>query len=99
MRGCLRRCCGEPSSPLSAARSAAEWRTVLRSGWSRWTVSLVLSASDGRVLWRGDHLTAEQAYTVVGDDRQGTDYNLDEAIASLAQRLAENIVGRLTDDF
>jgi outer membrane lipopolysaccharide assembly protein LptE/RlpB len=63
------------------------------------TVSLVLSASDGRVLWRGDHLTAEQAYTVVGDDRQGTDYNLDEAIASLAQRLAENVVGRLTDDF
>lgn len=65
----------------------------------RVTVSLILTARDGRVLWRGDHLTAEQAYTVVGDDRQGTDYNLDEAIASLAQRLAENVVGRLTDDF
>lgn len=63
------------------------------------TISLVLTASDGRVLWRGDHLTAEQAYTLVGDDRQGTDYNLDEAIATLAQRLAENVVGRLTDDF
>lgn len=63
------------------------------------TVSLVLSGNDGRVLWRGDHLTAEQAYTVVGEDRQGTDYNLNEAVASVAQRLAENIVSRLTDNF
>lgn len=62
-------------------------------------VSLVLTRNDGEELWKGDGLRAEQAYVVVDGNPVSTDANRREAIGLLADRLAETVVRRLTDDF
>ena len=63
------------------------------------TVSLKLTDPKGKVLWKANRLQAEQAYPVVEGDKPATENNRRQAIATLAQRLAENIYRRLTDEF
>ena len=63
------------------------------------TVSLKLTDPKGKVLWKANQLQAEQAYPVVEGDKPATENNRRQAIAALAQRLAENIYRRLTDEF
>lgn len=63
------------------------------------TLSLTLTDSSGKVLWKRSGLKAEQAYAVVEDNKSATESNRRQAIGILAQRLAENVYGRLTDDF
>jgi outer membrane lipopolysaccharide assembly protein LptE/RlpB len=62
------------------------------------TASFILKDRTGKVLWRGQRLTADQAYTV-DNLRAETDRNLRVASTLVAQRLAEYVYERLTDAF
>lgn len=62
-------------------------------------VSLMLTRKNGEQLWKGNGLRAEQAYVVIDGDPISTDANRRRAIGQLAERLAETVVRRLTDDF
>jgi outer membrane lipopolysaccharide assembly protein LptE/RlpB len=62
-------------------------------------VSLTLTRKNGEQLWKGSGLRAEQAYVVIDGDPISTDANRRRAIEQLAERLAETVVRRLTDDF
>lgn len=62
-------------------------------------VSLALTRKNDEPLWKGSELRAEQAYAVLDGDPVSTDANRRKAIELLAERLAETVVRRLTDDF
>ena len=91
---------------LSGTIDTIRWDTVAHRGVNTAserrvyaTISLTLTDHSGQVLWQRSGLTAEQAYSVVGDNKTATDYNRRQAIGVLAQRMAENIYRRLTDNF
>jgi hypothetical protein len=62
------------------------------------SVSVNLTATDGRSIWRGRTVTAEETYLTSGD-RIDTDANRREAIVIAAQRAAESVARRLMEDF
>lgn len=63
------------------------------------TISLTLTDRSGHVLWKRSGLSAEQAYTVVDSNKSATEFNRRQAISMLAERIAENVYRRLTDNF
>lgn len=83
---------GRDTVARKSAHTALERRVYI-------VVSLVLTRKDGESLWKGDQLKAEQAYAVVDGNPVATDANRRQAISLLAERLAEAVVRRLTDDF
>jgi outer membrane lipopolysaccharide assembly protein LptE/RlpB len=62
-------------------------------------ISLTLTDSSGKVLWQRSGLSGSQAYTVVGDNKTATEINRRQAVAILAEQVAENVYRRLTDNF
>ncbi len=67
----------------------------------RVTLSLELSLMnlEGRRLWIGTGITANQAYDIEFDRKLATEENRLIAIASLSRRLAETVYDRLTTGF
>jgi len=63
------------------------------------SADMKLVAPEGRVIWRVQGITANEAYNVVPDDKHRTVQNRREAISKLSQRLAEKIYTRMTDNF
>ena len=63
------------------------------------SVDMKLVVPEGRVIWREEGITANEAYSVVPDDKYRTVQNGKEAISKLSQRLAEKIYTRMTDNF
>ena len=63
------------------------------------SVDMKLVVPEGRVIWREEGITADEAYSVVPDDKYRTVQNGQEAISKLSQRLAEKIYTRMTDNF
>ena len=63
------------------------------------SVDMKLVVPEGRVIWREEGITANEAYSVVPDDKYRTVQNGQEAISKLSQRLAEKIYTRMTDNF
>jgi len=61
-------------------------------------VDLQLKAADGRVVWSGNRIAANETYPV-DPLKQQTEKNKSEAFEALSRRLAEVINNRLTSDF
>ena len=62
------------------------------------SVGLKLKKQDGSVVWAANRLTEDEGY-IVEADKESTDQNRRDAIRVLSQRIAENAVNRLSDDF
>jgi len=62
-------------------------------------VDTKLVVPEGRVIWRVEGITANEAYNVVPNDKYRTLQNRREAISKVSQRLAEKIYTRMTDNF
>ncbi len=96
----------EAEATMTGTIESLTWDTVSRKGINTalerrvyGTLSLTLTDPSGKVLWKRSGLKAEQAYAVVDDNKPATESNRRQAIGVLAQRLAENVYRRLTDDF
>jgi outer membrane lipopolysaccharide assembly protein LptE/RlpB len=63
------------------------------------TMSLTLTDRSGHVVWRRTGLSGSQAYTVVDGNKTATEINRRQAVAILAEQVAENVYRRLTDNF
>lgn len=61
-------------------------------------LSVKLTASDGRLLWSDNAISAYETYAVSPDKAQ-TEKNKKSALATLSSRVAERIYYRLTDNF
>jgi outer membrane lipopolysaccharide assembly protein LptE/RlpB len=64
----------------------------------RITLSLKLTRPDGQVIWSASGISDYEAYNVAAD-KQATDMNKRQAIATLSKRLAEKVHNRLTENF
>lgn len=91
---------------LSGTIESLSWDTVAHIGVNTAserrvyaTISLTLTDRSGNVLWKRSGLSGEQAYAVLNDNKPQTEYNRRQAIAVLAQQVAENVYRRLTDNF
>lgn len=91
---------------LSGTIDSLSWDTVAHRGVNTAaqrkvyaTVSLTLTHRSGKVLWQRSGLGGAQAYTVIGDNKTATEINRRQAIAVLAEQVAENVYRRLTDNF
>jgi outer membrane lipopolysaccharide assembly protein LptE/RlpB len=63
------------------------------------SVDMKLVAPEGKVIWRVEQITADEAYNVVSGDKYRTLQNRREAVSKVSQRLAEKIFTRMTDNF
>ena len=90
---------------LSGAVESIRIRTISREGthtplerrvWA--TVSLKLTGSDGRVIWKKSGISESETYDVM-PLKQQTERNRLDAISVLSKRIAERVYFRLTDDF
>jgi hypothetical protein len=90
---------------LSGAVESIRIRTISREGthtplkrrvWA--TVSLKLTGSDGRTLWKKDGVSESEPYDVM-PLKQETERNRRDALSVLSKRIAERVYFRLTDDF
>jgi outer membrane lipopolysaccharide assembly protein LptE/RlpB len=91
---------------LSGTIDSLRWDTVAHRGVNTAaerkvyaTISLTLTDRSGKVLWQRSGLSGSQAYTVVGDNKTATEINRRQAVAVLAEQVAENVYRRLTDNF
>ena len=91
---------------LSGTIDSLSWDTVAHRGVNTAaerkvyaTISLTLTDRAGKVLWKRSGLSGSQAYAVVGDNKTATEINRRQAIAVLAEQVAENVYRRLTDNF
>jgi outer membrane lipopolysaccharide assembly protein LptE/RlpB len=91
---------------LTGTIESLSWDTVTHRGVNTAaerrvyaTISLTLTDRSGHVLWKRSGLRGSQAYTVVGDNKTATEINRRQAVAVLAERVAENVYRRLTDNF
>jgi outer membrane lipopolysaccharide assembly protein LptE/RlpB len=65
----------------------------------RATLNLELTDRSGEVIWKARNISGTEAFPVDTGSSALTDQNRREALAQLAQRMAENIYSRMTDDF
>jgi outer membrane lipopolysaccharide assembly protein LptE/RlpB len=91
---------------LAGTVESLRWDTVAHRGVNTAaerrvyaTISLTLTDRSGKVLWRRSGLSGSQAYAVVGDNKTATEINRRQAVAVLAEQVAENVYRRLTDNF
>jgi outer membrane lipopolysaccharide assembly protein LptE/RlpB len=91
---------------LSGTIESLTWDTVAHSSVQTAaerkvyaTISLTLTDRSGHVLWKRSGLSGSQAYMVVGDNKTATEMNRRQAVAVLAEQVAENVYRRLTDNF
>ncbi|MGA8181228.1 MAG: LptE family protein [Desulfobacterales bacterium] len=64
----------------------------------RITLNLKLTGPDGQVIWSASNISDYEAYNVA-TDKQATDVNKRQALATLSKRLAEKVYNRLTENF
>jgi len=62
------------------------------------TVNLRLTDASGRVIRSGEGVSASEAYDVM-PDKLATERNRRNAISALAERLAQRVYNRITEDF
>ena len=91
---------------LAGTIDTIAWNTISHRGVNvaaerRVTVSLslVLTDTTEKVLWKRSGLNAEQAYTVVDGNKPATESNRREAIVLVAQRVSETVYRSLVDNF
>jgi outer membrane lipopolysaccharide assembly protein LptE/RlpB len=91
---------------LTGTIESLSWDTVAHRGVNTAaerkvyaTISLTLTDRSGKVLWKRSGLSGSQAYTVAGDNKTATEINRRQAIAVLAEQVAENVYRRMTDNF
>jgi outer membrane lipopolysaccharide assembly protein LptE/RlpB len=65
----------------------------------RTTLNLELTDRAGEVIWKARNISASEAFPVDSDSQAITDQNQREALTRLAQRVAESVYSRMTDDF
>lgn len=97
---------GEAQATLAGTIDSITWDTVSHRGVNTAAerrvyivISLALSDTDGKVLWKRARLTAEQAYTVIDGDKPATENNRRQAIDLAAQRVAETAYQQMIDNF
>ncbi len=61
-------------------------------------VDLRLKDRDGQVVWSGDEMSEEEAYTVM-PEKLATEHNRREAISAISERLAEEVYARVSGGF
>jgi hypothetical protein len=90
---------------LSGVVESIRIRTISREGthtplerrvWA--TVSLKLTGSDGRTLWKKSGISESEPYDVM-PLKQETEQNRRNALSVLSKKIAERVYFRLTDDF
>jgi len=90
---------------LSGSVESIRIRTISREGthtplerrvWA--TISLKLTGSDGRVIWKKNGISESETYDVM-PLKQETERNRLDALSALSKRIAERVYFRLTDDF
>lgn len=91
---------------LTGTIDSLSWDTVAHRGVNTAaerkvyaTISLTLTDRSGKVLWQRSGLSGSQAYTVIGGNKTATEINRRQAVAVLAEQVAENVYRRLTDKF
>jgi outer membrane lipopolysaccharide assembly protein LptE/RlpB len=91
---------------LSGEIASVSTVTISRTGSTtsverrvRATLNLALTDRSGVVIWKARNISATEAFPVDADSKARTDQNRREALTQLAQRMAENIYNRMTDDF
>ncbi|MCP4746079.1 MAG: LptE family protein [Desulfobacteraceae bacterium] len=62
-------------------------------------ISMSLKKNDGRVVWQNSSLVAKQSYTVVEGNDSRTEINRREAVKLASQRLAEDAIRQISDNF
>jgi outer membrane lipopolysaccharide assembly protein LptE/RlpB len=90
---------------LSGVVESIRIRTISREGthtplerrvWA--TISLKLTGSDGRIIWKKNGISESETYAVM-PLKQETERNRLDALSALSKRIAERVYFRLTDDF
>ncbi|WP_207677922.1 LptE family protein [Desulfonema magnum] len=61
-------------------------------------VALKLTSSDGKVIWSAKQISAHEAYIVM-PDKMTTEYNRQQAISVISEKIAETAYDHLTSDF
>jgi outer membrane lipopolysaccharide assembly protein LptE/RlpB len=91
---------------LTGTIESLSWDTVAHSGVNTAaqrkvyaSISLALTDRSGHILWKRSGLNGSQAYTVVDGNKTATEINRRQAVALLAEKVAENVYRRLTDNF
>ena len=91
---------------LAGTIDTIAWNTLSHRGVNiaaerRVSVSLSLALTDTRekVLWKRSGLSAEQAYAVVNGNKPATESNRRRAIELVAQRVSETVYQSLVDNF
>ncbi len=97
---------GRADAVLAGTIESLTWDTVAHRGVNTASerrvyaiISLTLTDRSGNVLWKRSGLNGEQAYAVVEGNKSATEFNRRQAIAVLAEQVAENVYRRLTDNF
>jgi outer membrane lipopolysaccharide assembly protein LptE/RlpB len=62
-------------------------------------VSLKLTTTDGKELWRVRNLSSSEVYSIDQTNALATEENKQEAISVLAEKIAETAYDRLTENF
>ena len=62
------------------------------------TISLKLTGSDGRIVWKKNGISESEPYDVM-PLKQETEQNRRDALSVLSKKIAERVYFRLTDDF
>ena len=75
-----------------ARGGAAQRRLVI-------TLRMLLKNTQGQTLWQDSNISGSETYTVVSGDPSATEQNRRQALDTLAQRLAETVYQRMTEDF
>jgi hypothetical protein len=63
------------------------------------TLRMQLKNAQGQTLWQDSNISDSETYTVVSGDPSATEQNRRQALDTLAQRLAETVYQRMTEDF
>jgi outer membrane lipopolysaccharide assembly protein LptE/RlpB len=97
---------GQADAVLTGTIESLSWDTVAHRGVNTAaerkvyaTLTLTLTDRSGHVLWKRSGLRGSQAYAVVADNKTATEINRRQAVAVLAEQVAENVYRRLTDNF
>ncbi len=74
------------------ATTALEKRIMIK-------LDLKLEKADGQLIWQGKGVGADETYMVINGDDLATTSNRQNAISTLARRLAEDVYNRMSADF
>ena len=97
---------GRADALLSGEIASISTDTIARTGATtsverrvRATLNLELTDRAGVVIWKARNISASEAFSVDSDSQAITNQSQREALTRLAQRVAESVYSRMTDDF